>query len=266
MSTATPGDSASLASFYSSSAEAYRSLWAPELLKMSPALLDALPLRGARTVLDAGAGVGSLLNEIATRAPDALIVGADIAEGMLRLAPPEFPRVLSDTARLPFPADTFDAVTLVFVLFHLPDPPAGLREVARVLRPGGSVGTLTWGDDPSYPACDIWTEELDRIGAAQAEPAIARHDLVDTPDKVMSMLAEAGFREADAWLGEYSNVMTAEGFLSHRVGHGASKRRFEALDDGSRATCLERARARLAQLGSEDLTDRAEVIYAVART
>lgn len=258
-------DARTLATFYSSAADGYKRLWTLELLRMSRPFLDELPLAGANLVLDAGTGVGTLLPEIQRRAPDATIVGFDLAEGMVSLGPRSFPLSVMDATRLGFKAQSYDVGVLAFVLFHLSDPLLGLREMERVLKPGGTVGTITWGDDPSYPAYDIWSEELDRLGAAPALGAISRHDLVDAPSKVEALLSQAGFRSARTWMGTYENRMTAQEFIAHRVGHGMSRFRFESLTADGRATCLARVRARLEHLDAEGLVDRSEVIYAVAQ-
>lgn len=252
-----------LAAFYSESAAAYKEMWAPELLRLSRRLLDELPLAGARRVLDCGTGVGSLLPEIAAKASSTLVVGVDVSFGMLALAPRDFPRAAMDAARLGLAGGTFDVCVLAFVLFHLSAPAAGLEEAARVLAPGGTVGTITWGDDPSYPALNIWADELERHGAAPAGE-IARHDFVNTTAKVEDHLTRTGYGAIRTWTGRYENRMTPEEFLAHRIGHGQSRRRFESLDADAQSRCLERVRSRLQHLDANAFVDRAEVIYAVA--
>ncbi|MFP5298713.1 MAG: class I SAM-dependent methyltransferase [Actinomycetota bacterium] len=252
-----------VAEFYSSEADAYRRLWAPELLPLSRVLLPGLPLGTAERVLEVGAGIGALMEDIAREAPSADVHGVDLAEGMIRLAPKDRPRAVADARNLPFRDGTFDVAIAAFILFHIPEPTDGVADMARVLRDGGTVGTVTWGDDTGYPALDIWTEELDRSGAEPAT-ALARHDLVDTQDKVRALLDANGFEGIRTWSGRYVRPMTPDEFFTMRTSLGSSRYRFMSLPDDVREECLSRAKRRIESLSTSDLTDNAEVIYAIA--
>jgi SAM-dependent methyltransferase len=254
-----------IAGHYTRSAPGYRALWAAELLELSRGLLDELPLAAARRVLDSGAGVGSLLPEIAAGAPSAVVVGADISEGMVALTPLGFPVAVADSCTLPFGPRTFDVGILAFVLFHLPHPIDGLKEMSRVLRPGGTVGTITWGSGGGYRARDVWLEALDEHHAAPIETGFAKHELVDSPAKIQHLLAGAGFEAVRTWAGEYESRLTPDEFLAHRTGHGESRRRFESLDEHTRAELLRKIRPRLSELGREDFVQRETVVYATAQ-
>jgi SAM-dependent methyltransferase len=97
-------------------------------------------------VLDLGVGPGTSALEMARAAPAQRYVGLDRAGDMLRLAQRDaraagvpLPLVRADALALPFAAGSFDGATGHSFLYLLPDPAAALREVRRVLRPGGTV-------------------------------------------------------------------------------------------------------------------------------
>jgi SAM-dependent methyltransferase len=220
-------------------------------------------LETSRFILEAGAGVGVLLPEIQGAAPEAVVVGVDVAEGMISLAPPRFPRAVMDATGLAFQTATFDVCVLAFVLFHIPEPAAALGELHRVLGVGGTLATITWGRDPTYGALDVWNDELEARGASPTL-TLSRHDLVNTPDKVAALMSSAGFGSIHTWIGIYDRQMTVDGFLRHRMGHGQSRARFESLEPEDRPGCLAAVRRRLAGIDPAELRDRAEVIYALA--
>lgn len=100
----------------------------------------ALELRPAQQVLDVGAGTGVSTEELGRAG--AYAVGVDLSLGMLaagRRARPGVPLLAADALALPFPDATFDAVTMSFALRNTVDPPAVLRELRRVTRPGGRL-------------------------------------------------------------------------------------------------------------------------------
>jgi ubiquinone/menaquinone biosynthesis C-methylase UbiE len=103
-------------------------------------------LAGARRVLDAGCGPGQFTIVLAERLPAAEVWGIDVAPTMIELArahareSPAAARLHfqeADVAALPFPDAHFDAVLSSGSIKHWPDPVAGLRELHRVLAPGG---------------------------------------------------------------------------------------------------------------------------------
>lgn len=103
---------------------------------------------GAR-VLDVACGTGDLAFAIRESLPGARVVGVDFCRPMLELASDKaadsgsaVPFVEGDALRLPFGDRSFDAVTIGFGLRNLAGVEEGLRELRRVLRPGGTLAVL----------------------------------------------------------------------------------------------------------------------------
>jgi demethylmenaquinone methyltransferase/2-methoxy-6-polyprenyl-1,4-benzoquinol methylase len=102
------------------------------------------------TLLDLATGSGDLALAIERACPAAQVTGADFCEPMLQRARAKGLRrtVVADALHLPFPDHSFDAVTVAFGLRNMESWPAALREMARVLNPGGHLLIL----DFSLPA------------------------------------------------------------------------------------------------------------------
>ncbi|GAA3713154.1 class I SAM-dependent methyltransferase [Streptomyces tremellae] len=107
------------------------------------AAVDALGLRPGDRVLDAGCGTGRALPPLrAAVGPGGTVLGADITPEMLAQAARLGRRssgtlLLADVAALPLCAGALDAVFAAGLVAHLPEPVRNLRELARVVRPGG---------------------------------------------------------------------------------------------------------------------------------
>jgi SAM-dependent methyltransferase len=257
-----------VAGMYTPMASDYAEIWAPLLRPYGVRLLDSLPLRGSRRVLELGCGVGRLLPEIAGRAPEAMVVGTDLTEEMLRRAPAAFARVVMDGTRPAFGEGSFDAVVSAFVVFHFPEPLPALEGVRHLLRPGGGIAVAVWGTEKRFPALDAWNDELDAQDVPP-DPAAAGppdgEDQVNSVDKMTSILERAGFERVRAESVAWEQRWDLDGFVAWRTRMGPSRRRLARLDEEARAACIGKARERVAALSAEDLVDHDEVILASGR-
>lgn len=253
---------------YTAEARSYVDYWSPVLHPISCRFIEELPEQVARRVLDLGSGAGTLLPILGEKFEGARVYGVDRSEGMLSLADSDAPLAVMDALGLGVKDAVFDVVVMAFVLFHLPDPIDGLREIRRILRPGGLVGVTTWANDAECTAGRVWKEELDAHGATPPEALgrIAQHDLMDSTEKVEGLLDAAGFQSVRAEVRGFSHRMEPDDFLGLKTTVGGSRQRLESLTDDNRQRCLTRARERLADLTADDYVMEMEIIFASARS
>jgi demethylmenaquinone methyltransferase/2-methoxy-6-polyprenyl-1,4-benzoquinol methylase len=97
------------------------------------------------TVLDVATGTGAVARELLAQ-KGCTVVGLDQSPQMLeearRRLPPDVKLVEGRAEQLPFPDAAFDALTFTYLLRYVEDPGSVLRELARVVRPGGTIAGL----------------------------------------------------------------------------------------------------------------------------
>jgi demethylmenaquinone methyltransferase/2-methoxy-6-polyprenyl-1,4-benzoquinol methylase len=123
------------------------------------ALIDAIDPRPGQRILDVATGTGLVARRLARRG--AIVVGLDQSEDMLagaraRVAkhPDLADRITflrGEAEHLPFADGEFDALAFTYLLRYVDDPAATMRELARVVKPGGRIGMVEFGV-PSAPA------------------------------------------------------------------------------------------------------------------
>lgn len=175
---------------------------------------------GAR-VLDLCCGTGDMTFALKRQAhPRAEILGADFSHAMLQRASakspgeianklnPGSPRwIEADALKLPFPENHFNLVTSAFGFRNLADYDAGLREIARVLRPGGEYGMLDFSEPKGmfgHLYRIYFKQILPRVGtmiSGVRGPYAYLPNSVERfpePQEMLERMRSAGFSEA-AW-------------------------------------------------------------------
>jgi len=167
-----------------------------DVVEQRTTTLRSLGLEPGQHVLDIGSGPGLLVSEIANAVgPRGRVCGLDLSEPMLEMArrrcasQPQVELRPGDAAKLPYEADSFDAVVTTQVYEYVPDIPGALAEVARVLRPGGLVAIL----DTDYDSLVVESDDPERL--ARIFDAWDEHFVhPDLPRKLAPALRQAGFR------------------------------------------------------------------------
>jgi demethylmenaquinone methyltransferase/2-methoxy-6-polyprenyl-1,4-benzoquinol methylase len=117
--------------------------------------VKALMLGERPRVLDVATGTGDLAIEIARACPGATVIGVDPSRGMLDIAAKKMAKrklddrvmlVEGDAQSLPLANCEIDAAAMAFGIRNVPDRTAALRELARVVRPGGRICVLELGE------------------------------------------------------------------------------------------------------------------------
>ncbi|HVG87679.1 MAG TPA: methyltransferase domain-containing protein [Gaiellales bacterium] len=128
-------------------AEAYDRFMGRYSAPLAPTFVDFAGVEAGQTVLDVGCGPGALTAELAERLGPAGVAAVDPSEPFAAACRSRVPgadvRVAGGEA-LPFEDDAFDATLSQLVVNFMADPPAGVREMARVTRPGGVVASCVW--------------------------------------------------------------------------------------------------------------------------
>ena len=175
-------------------AEAYDRLMGRYSAQLSPQLAEFGGVCAGQRVLDVGCGPGALTSELVRRLGGEAVTAVDpsapfVAAAKARHSTVEVLRASAE--RLPFADSIFDAALAQLVVHFMADPVAGLREMARVTRPGGVVAVCVWdhaGDRTPLAAFWQGARSLDPEAQDESELAGAREGHLG------ELLAEAGLK------------------------------------------------------------------------
>jgi len=162
--------------------------WTQELRRM---VYGQLNLFACQSVLDLGCGTGALLGELSRRVGGHL-VGLDLSADHLAFAGTRFDRAFltaGDAHHLPFGAETFNAALCHFVLLWVQKPRQVVREMRRVVKPGGLVIAFA---EPDYGGRIDPPPELARIQEIQLQSLAAQGADPRTGRKIRDYFSDAG--------------------------------------------------------------------------
>jgi len=186
--------------------------------------VDLAAVGPGSSVLDVATGTGDLAIEAASRGAE--VVGTDFSEGMLVRARAKAPGIAfeqGDALALPYPDGRFDAATVGFGARNFADLDQGLREMARVVRPGGRVVVLEITTPTRPPLSTFFSLWFDRIvplaGQLAGDPDAYSYlpssvKRFPGPEALAGAMERAGMRNL-RW------ILTAGGIIAIHVGEVA---------------------------------------------
>ena len=260
-------------------AEAYRDWWGPLIAPAALQVLDDVEVPNGDPstfeLLDLGTGTGVLAMDALERWPGVQVVGIDPSSHMLEMAQEAASRrspglasrlrtIVATADRMPLADRSIDVATSSFVVQLVPNRARALREVLRVLRPGGRFACLTWKeDDLRFRPDEAFSDALDEL---QIIPPPDDRDVhpYTSASAAAAEFRRAGFREVsarDVWL---EHRFTAETYLD-LLEHWIDRETFASLDDDSRRQLRAVSLEMMADLRPEAFLWRRPLVRVVGR-
>ena len=178
-------------------ATAYENLHVPALFRQwAPRVVEAAQIRPGSRVLDVACGTGVLAREAALRSGDeGRVAGLDASPGMLAVAKRLAPGIEwreGAAESLPYAADSFDAAVSQFGLMFFQDRTQALREMLRVLVPGGRIAVAVWESLHHSQAYPIEVDLLERIAGEPAANALRAPFVLGDREELTTLFRDAG--------------------------------------------------------------------------
>lgn len=175
---------------YGALAPTYEQRWSGYVARSTAWALHTLAPSPGTVVLDLGCGTGYLIHNLREQQPTVRVYGMDLTRAMLDVArqrQPDVAFVQASGVALPFAEACVDAVISTSALHYVPDPLSVLREVHRVLKPGGTLVVTDWCRDDWM----MWLLDLGlRSVLRSLDPAHAR---VLRSAELRDFMMQAGF-------------------------------------------------------------------------
>ena len=159
------------------SADAYLRFMGRYSEPLAPQFADLAGFGRGQRALDVGCGPGALAAVLVSRAGAEAVSAVDPSASFVAAARERLPGAdvrQAAAERLPFPDDAFDVVLAQLVVHFMTDPVTGLREMARVTRPGGTIAACVWDHAGGRgPVGAFWRAARELDPAADDESGLA---------------------------------------------------------------------------------------------
>jgi SAM-dependent methyltransferase/uncharacterized protein YndB with AHSA1/START domain len=165
---------------------------------LAAALIGTAGIRPGQSVLDVGCGTGALAAALATLTGADRVAAVDPSEPFATACAARVPGARVEVAAaeaLPFPDASFDAVLSQLVVNFLSDAAAGVREMVRVTKPGGTVAAAVWDYAGEMTLLRRFWDAATAIDPAAAELDEGRSMPFSTPDELTALWTGAGLRD-----------------------------------------------------------------------
>jgi ubiquinone/menaquinone biosynthesis C-methylase UbiE len=179
--------------------------------------IDRLGLREGDKVLDVCCGSGASAIPAAIKVgTTGRVIGADLAESLLVLGRNKSQQqglqnikfCCGDFENLGFPDASFDAIVCVFGIFFVPDMEGAIRELWRMLRPGGKLAITSWGEKVFEPANRVFWESIEAV-----RPDLVKQftpwDRISTPASLQALLESGGATQVQVFAEAASHPLTS---------------------------------------------------------
>jgi SAM-dependent methyltransferase len=153
---------------------------------------DFAGVAAGQRVLDVGCGPGALTAELVRRTGAHAVAAVDPSASFVAAMRERYPDVdvqRASAEAIPHPAATFDASLAQLVVHFMTDPLGGLREMARVTRPGGAVAACVWDYEDGIGPLHVFWEAVRRLDPVTAGE---RNTVGGRKGKIASLMREAG--------------------------------------------------------------------------
>ncbi len=216
----------------------------PRVDLVAEALAMLGPVREQR-VADVGCGNGRYVRSLGESG--AVVLACDLSAGMLASLAPRQRAVVADAQHLPLVDQSVDAVLLMHMLYHVPDPRLAVREARRALRPGGRLLVSTNSSRHLVELREVWRQLVDEVGARGDPEDLDLTNDRFRPEEARSVLREVFDTVTERTLRSAVVVADPEPLLRHAASTTAARE-----TAGPHPELLDRLRASVANAIARD--------------